>query len=69
MRYHAYKLMEQERDALIEELAKVEGESSDLDARIRNCETVVKQGARTLQDIGQELQKSAAMLSESKSEE
>ena len=62
MRYQSYKLMENERNALLEEIAKVEEETKVVNERIASHEDVVNQGVRSMQAMGQQIQQSTKIL-------
>lgn len=67
--YHAYRLMERERESLLEEIAKVEAETNEVNERIRSHENHVQEGEQKLQGLVDNLRKSSAFLVETKSEE
>jgi len=64
IRYESYKLMEKERDALLDEIAKVEQATKRLNERIEDHETSVNQGVTSLQEVEAKLQESASLLQE-----
>lgn len=65
LRHQTYKLMEKERDSMLEALSKVEADVEQLDERIKRSGGQADQGAQILQAVGQDLQKSADLLTKS----
>jgi len=62
IRYRSYKLMEKERDALLEEIAKVEEETNGLNERIASNEDVVNRGVQSMRAMEQQIQQSTQIL-------
>ena len=62
IRYQSYKLMEKEREALLEEIAKVEEETKGLNERIAGHEDVVSRGVQSMQATEQQIQQSTQIL-------
>ena len=62
IRYQSYKLMEKERDALLEEIAKVEEETNGLNERIASNEDVVNRGVQSMRAMEQQIQQSTQIL-------
>lgn len=62
IRYRSYKLMEKEREALLEEIAKVEEETKGLNERIAGHEDVVSRGVQSMQATEQQIQQSTQIL-------
>ena len=68
IKYQAYKLMEKELHSLKVEIASVEDETQHIDDRIRKHERQVDQGNQNIRDFRQNLQTSAGILVEFKSQ-
>lgn len=68
IRYQAYKLMEKELHSLKVEIANVENETQHIDDRIRKHEGQVDQGNQSIRDLRQNLQTSAVIVAEFKSQ-
>jgi hypothetical protein len=61
--YHAFEVMQKERDDLIEELEKVQAETKELEQQQANAKAVVQERVQKIETVAKELERSADMCS------